>query len=738
MTNHEPVMISRRLFLVKSMAAGAGLTLGMVLPGCSREETAQQSPPEAGPGKAGGAVVAPARFEPNAFVRIGSDDRVTVIIKHLEMGQGTYTGLATLVAEELDAAWSQIDVEGAPADASRYNNLFWGKLQGTGGSTAMANSFEQMRKAGAAARLMLVAAAAKQWQVPAEDIDVRDGVLRHAPSGRQAGFGALAALAAQQPVPETVFLKDPEEFRLIGTRVPRKDSPAKCNGTAVFTQDIRLPGMLTALVVHPLRFGARLRSFDAGAARQVPGVVDVVAIPTGVAVLGRDFWSANKGRDALTIDWDESEAFKLGSDELVTQYKTLADKPGMSARSDGDAAHALQSAHRTVESTLVFPYLAHAALEPMNCVLQRTPEGVEIWNGEQYQTPDQEAVARVFGLTPGQVKINMLYAGGSFGRRANPDSDYVVETAEIVKAIDGRAPVKLVRTREDDMRAGYYRPLFVHKLTGGLDIDGNPVAWRQRIVGQSILANTAFEGALVKDGIDVTSVEGAANLPYAIPNLRVELHSPVQPVPVQWWRSVGSTHTAFAVETFIDRLAAAAGRDPVAFRRALLEAHPRHLGVMELAADKAGWGRSLGPGRGRGIAVHESFNSFVAQVAEVTVHDDRTFSVDRVVIAVDCGLAVTPDIVRAQMEGGMAFGLAAALDSELTLDQGRVVQSNFNDYRVLRIGEMPEVEVYIVRSAEPPTGVGEPATPVIAPAVANALSAATGQWFERLPLKLTA
>jgi isoquinoline 1-oxidoreductase beta subunit len=739
MHNNEPVMISRRLFLVKSMAAGAGLTLGMVLPGCSREKTAQESTPEAGPGKAGGAVVAPAaRFEPNAFVRIGSDDRVTVIIKHLEMGQGTYTGLATLVAEELDADWSQVDVEGAPADASRYNNLFWGKLQGTGGSTAMANSYEQMRNAGAAARLMLVAAAARQWQVPAEDIDVRHGVLRHAASGRQATFGELAELAAKEPVPETVFLKDPEEFRLIGTRVPRKDSPAKVNGTAVFTQDVQLPGMLTALVVHPLRFGARLVGFDASAAEQVPGVVAVVAIPSGVAVVARDFWSAQKGRDALLVDWDESDAFKLGSDELVAQYKTLADKPGSSAHSEGDAASALQSAPQKVQSTLVFPYLAHAALEPMNCVLQRTPEGVEIWNGEQYQTPDQQAVARVFGIAPEQVKINMLYAGGSFGRRANPHSDYVVETAEIVKATDGRAPVKLVRTREDDMRAGYYRPLMVHKLEAGLDADGNPVAWQHRIVGQSILANTAFEGALVKDGVDMTSVEGAANMPYAIPNIRVELHSPVHPVPVQWWRSVGSTHTAFAVETFIDRLAAKAGRDPVAFRRALLKDHPRHLGVLELAAEQAGWGKPLAPGRGRGIAVHESFNSFVAQVAEVTVHADRTFSVDRVVIAVDCGLAVTPDIVRAQMEGGMAFGLAAALNSELTLDQGRVVQSNFHDYRVLRIDEMPAVEVHIVKSAQPPTGVGEPATPVIAPAVANALSAATGQWFERLPLKLTA
>jgi len=738
MRDKQGLMISRRLFLVKSTAVGAGLTLGMFLPGGGRAEPAASLPAGAGPGKAGGAVVAESRFTPNAFVRIGSDDRVTVIIKHLEMGQGTYTGLATLVAEELDAAWSQIEVEGAPADAGRYNNLFWGRLQGTGGSTAMANSYEQMRHAGAVARYMLVAAAARQWQVPADEIEVRDGVLRHAGSGRESGFGALAGVAAQEAVPETVFLKDPEQFRLIGTRVPRKDSQAKVNGSALFTMDVRLPGMLTALVAYPPRFGARLDTYITHKARHMPGVEDVVFIPAGVAVLARDFWSASKARDALRLNWNEDQAFRLGSAEIEAQYRQLAQRPGKPARSEGDAGAALQDADKRVEATIAFPYLAHAAMEPMNCVMQRTPEGVEIWNGEQYQTPDQKAVAEVFGIAPEQVKINMLYAGGSFGRRANPDSDYLVETATIVKAIKGRAAVKLVRTREDDMRAGYYRPLFFHRVEAGLDKEGLPVAWRQRIVGQSIIAGTSFEGALVKDGVDVTSVEGAANLPYAIPNLRVELHSPVHPVPVQWWRSVGSTHTAFAVETCIDRLAAAAGRDPVEYRRLLLKEHPRHLGVLELAAEKAGWGSPLPEGRGRGIAVHESFNSFVAQVAEVTVHEDRSFTVDRVVIAVDCGIAVNPDVIRAQMEGGMAFGLSAALHSELTLEGGRVVQSNFHDYKVLRMEDMPAVEVHIVASAQPPTGVGEPATPVIAPAVANALSAVTGHWFDRLPLQLPA
>jgi isoquinoline 1-oxidoreductase beta subunit len=734
MSQDHRALLSRRRFLLTTLTGGAGLTLGAYLPGCSREPSAVAA---AGPGKVSGTVAADTGFSATAFVRITPDNRVTVIAKHVEMGQGTYTGLATLVAEELDAAWSQVDVEAAPADAGRYNNLAWGAFQGTGGSTAIANSYEQMRRAGATARQMLVAAAARKWAVAEAEIRVRDGVLSH-PQGQRASFGELADLAAQEAVPEDVFLKEPGEFRLIGAYRPRQDSPAKVNGTAIFTQDIKLPGMLTAVVAHPPRFGARVGSFDAGKAKALAGVVAVVEIPGGVAVLGTDFWSAKQGRDALQIDWDEREAFNLGSAEIMAQFKALADKPGQVARREGDAAQALRGAAQVIEGAFEFPYLAHAALEPMNCVMQRSQDGVEIWNGDQFQTGDQQAVAKVFGIRPEQVKINMLYAGGSFGRRANPASDYVVETAHIVKAFDGPAPVKLVWTREDDMRAGYYRPLVYHKLVGGLDADGKPVAWSQRIVTQSIAAGSPFEGVMIKDGIDALSVEGAANLPYAIPNIGVDLHSPQLPVPVQWWRSVGSTHTAFAVECFIDRLAAAAGRDPVEFRRALLAGHPRHLGVMELAAGKAGWGTPMESGRGRGIAVHESFGTPVAQVAEVTVHDDGSFSVDRVVIAVDCGVAVNPDVIRAQMEGGMGFGLSAALTSELTLEKGRVVQSNFHDYTVLRINQMPkQVEVHIVPSAQPPSGVGEPATPVIAPAVANALASVTGQHFDRLPLTLS-
>ena len=725
----DTVNQARRAFLKKSVTAGAGFTLAVYLPRLAADR--------AGPGKTVTSTIGAAGFEPNAFVRIGADNTVTVIVKHLEMGQGTYTGLPTLVAEELDAAWSQVQVEGAPADAARYNNLLWGPVQGTGGSTAMANSFEQMRNAGAAAREMLVNAAAEQWQVAADAITVREGVVAHQATGRSATFGELAEPAARQPVPTEVFLKDPSEFRLIGKVLPRKDSGAKTRGQATYTQDVKLPGMLTAVVAHSPRFGGKVKAFDDSKTRRVKGVVDVVAIPSGVAVLAEHYWAAHQGRDALTVEWDDAGAFKLGSEEILAQYKALADSPGAPARREGDAGQALAVAAQTLRAEYVFPYLAHAAMEPMNCVIRLGADRCEVYNGEQLHTADQVAVAKVVGLKPEQVSINMLYAGGSFGRRANPQSDYVVEAASIAKAISGRAPVKLVWSREDDTRGGYYRPLYYHRLAAGLDRTGNIIAWQHRLVGQSIIMNTPFAG-MIKDGIDPTSVEGAANLPYAIPNLTVDLHTPEIGVPVQWWRSVGSTHTAFAVETFLDEIAAKVGRDPVAYRHALLTDHPRHAGVLALAAERSGWGAPLPKGRGRGIAVHESFNSYVAQAAEVTVNDDRTFTVDRVVIAVDCGIAVNPDVVRAQMEGGMGYGLSAALSGRITLQEGRVEQSNFHDYTVLRIDQMPEVEVHIVSSDAAPTGVGEPATPVIAPAVANALAAATGQRFYELPLSLSA
>ncbi|MCB1850918.1 MAG: xanthine dehydrogenase family protein molybdopterin-binding subunit, partial [Gammaproteobacteria bacterium] len=728
MNTGDIVNLSRRRFVTSALVSVAGLTLG-ILPGVRAGER------QSAPGNAGSVAAQAGEFSPNAFLRIDQDGLVTVISKHLEMGQGTYTGLATLVAEELDADWGKIRVEGAPADASRYNNLFWGPMQGTGGSTAIANSFDQLRRAGAVARQMLVTAAAELWQVPETEVSVATGVVAHSASGRKAGFGQLAELAARQPVPETVLLKEPEAFTLIGKRIPRQDSAEKIDGTAQFTLDVKLPGMKSALVLHPPRFGVSVKSVDDTAALRVPGVNKVVSIPSGVAVVADDFWSARLGRDALSVSWDESGAFSRSSAELLDEYRELARTEGTLVRKEGDAAQVIAQADTLLEAEYSVPFLSHSAMEPMDCVVRIDDSGCDIWNGEQMQTSDQMAVAKLLGLKPEQVRINMLYAGGSFGRRANPAADYLLEAVHIARSLEQGTPLKMVWTREDDTRAGYYRPMYLHKLRGALDAAGNPLAWEQRIVGQSILAGTPFEAVMVKDGVDHTSVEGAVNLPYPIANFQLELHSPQLPVPVLWWRSVGSTHTAFAGECFIDELAHKAGQDPVAYRRRLLADQPRHLGVLNLAAEKADWGAPLGRGQGRGVAVHKSFNSYVAQVVEVTVRRGVIY-VDRVVIAVDCGIAINPDVIEAQMQGGMGFGLSAALYSELTLDQGRVVQSNFNDYQVLRIDQMPEVAVYIVPSAEPPTGVGEPATPVIAPAVANAVFAATGQRLRKLPLRL--
>jgi isoquinoline 1-oxidoreductase beta subunit len=721
--------ISRRFFLKAGAATGAGLTLGLYL-----GEASAQTPP-------GGAPAAP---QPAAFIRIGTDNTVTVIVKHLEMGQGTYTGLPTLVAEELDATWSQMRAEGAPADAKVYNNLLFGPMQGTGGSTAMANSFEQYRRAGAAARAMLVAAAAQRWSVPADSIQVKGGVVTHA-SGKKATFGELANDAAKQPVPAAVKLKDPKDFVFIGKSFPRTDSKAKSNGTARFTQDVKLPDMLTAVVLHPPRFGQRVKSFDATSVGSVPGVRFVIEVPNGVAVVAGSFWSAKKGRDALQVEWDDATGFKYSSSDILEEFKKLAATPGKVARNDGDAAKGIAGAAKTLEASYEFPYLAHAAMEPIDCVVKLDADRCEVWNGEQFQSVDQGAVAATVGLKPEQVFLNQLYAGGSFGRRANPVSDFVIEAASIAKGMakGGKLgiPVKLVWTREDDMKGGFYRPAYLHTFKAGLDAAGNIVGWQHRIVGQSIGAGTPMEQWLVKDGVDETSVEGASTLPYAIANLNVDLHSPPIGVPVLWWRSVGSTHTGYATETFIDELAVAAGKDPVAYRAALLDKHPRHRGVLELVAAKAGWGTPLRPGkagekRGRGIAVVESFNTYVAQVAEVTVDKDGKLKVDRVVCAVDCGIAVNPDNIRAQMEGAIGFGLSAALYGAITLKNGNVEQSNFHDYQVLRINEMPEVEVHIVPSTEKPTGVGEPGVPPIAPAVANAIAAATGKRLRNLPLKL--
>ena len=678
---------------------------------------------------------ATAELVPNAFVRIGADESVTVIAKHLEMGQGCYTGLATILAEELDADWARVRVESAPADAKRYANLVFKTMQGTGGSSAMANSWQQLREAGASARALLITAAAKQWHVPISELRAERGVIYHESSQRQATFGSLVKVAAALPLPTQVALKDPRQFTLIGSRPPRVDVPAKCDGTAQFSLDVAMPDLLVALLARAPQFGATVVSFDAAAAQAVPGVVKVVQVPRGVAVLAKSFWAAKKGRDKLVIHWDDAHAEKRDSAQIMDEYRKLANEPATSARRTGDPARALQSAAKTLSATFEFPYLAHAPMEPLDCVVKLTAQRCDIWAGDQFQTIDQMNAAKTAGLEPSQVFINTLYAGGSFGRRANAFSDYIVEAVSIAKAYgaDG-TPIKLQWTREDDVRGGLYRPMYFHKLEAGLDAHRELTSWRHVIVGQSIMADTIM-AAMIKDGIDPTSVEGAATIAYDIPHVSVDLATTKTGVPVLWWRVVGSSHTTFAVETFMDQVAHAAGKDPFKFRRKLLANEPRMKAVLELAAEKAGWSAApLPKGKGRGIAVAEAFKTFVAQVVEVTIEESGRVKVDRVVCAVDCGVAINPDVITAQMEGGIGFGLGAVLWGNVTLEKGRVQQSNFNDYRVLRMNEMPKVEVYIVPSAEAPTGVGEPGVAPIGPALANAIFSATGKRVEVLPL----
>ena len=708
---------NRRFFLKAAALGGAGFVVG-----CGQQAVDSAIAPE----MAGEALSK--AF--NAFVRVSDDNTVTVLLKFLDMGQGVTTGLTTIVAEEMDADWSQMRWAFAPADVDHYVNRVFG-VQGTGGSTAIRDSWAELRQAGAAARAMLIEAAAAEWGVPASEITAAKGVLSH-PSGQNGAFGDFAVAASTLTPPTEPSLKDPSQFNLIGSQLPRIDSPEKSTGKAMYTIDTSRPGMLHAAIQHPPKFGGKVASFDPTAALETPGVVDVVEIPRGVAILAESFYAALQGRQALTVDWDLSEAETRGSDELLAEYRALAETPGVTARATGDVDAAFANAAQVIEANYEFPFLAHAPLEPMNAIVELRENECEIWSASQLQTIDQWVVAELTGLKPEQVKINTLLAGGSFGRRAVQDSDYIAEAVMIAKAINGRAPVKLQWSRENDMKGGRYRPLTYVALKGALDADGNITAWSQNIVTQSFVKDTPFE-ALIVDGVDMTSVEGAADMPYPIPNLRVDVHNPDVGVPTLWWRSVGHTHTGFTTEAFLDELARAGGKDPIELRREMLRDHPRHLGVLELALANAG-PAPTGPGRGRGVAVHESFVSFVAQIADVTLNSDGTYKVDRVVCAVDCGVAINPDIVKAQMEGGIGFGLGAAMREAVTLTDGEVDQSNFYDYFPLRMDDMPEVEVHIVPSAEAPSGVGEPGVPTIGPAVANALLAAGAQPVHKLPI----
>ena len=712
-----PTTPSRREFLKTGAVVTGSLVIAFKLPGARRFARAERT--LAGP------------FVPNAFLRVGSDDSVTVLLAHSEMGQGIWTALPMLVAEELDADWSKIRVEHAPA-APAYAHTAFG-MQMTGGSSSTWSEFDRCRQAGATARVMLVQVAAQRFGVRPADCRTENGVV--IAGSKRARYGELTEAAAKLPAPKTVPLKDPKDWKLIGKPTKRLDTPEKITGRARFGMDVQFDGLLTAVVARPPVFGGKVKSLDATQAKAVPGVRAVVQVPTGVAVVADHFWAAKLGRDALKIDWDLGPNASLDSAALREEFRKLSGTPGATAGQAGNVTDALGKAAKVVEAEYAVPYLAHAPMEPLNATVRISPNKCEIWTGTQFQTLDQQLAARITGLKPEQVEIHTTFLGGGFGRRANPTSDFVTQAVEVAKA--AKAPVKTVWTREDDIHGGYYRPAYLHRIRIGLGSDGLPTAWHHSSVGQSILAGTPFEPMMVKNGIDATSVEGVADSAYlkSVPNYRVDLHSPKLGVPVLWWRSVGHSHNAFVMESVVDELARAAGKDPVEYRRALLKGHPRHLGVLNLAAEKAKWGTPISQGRARGVAVHESFGSYVAQVAEVSV-DKGTIRVHRVVCAIDCGVAVNPETVRAQMESGIAFGLGAALHSKLSFKDGRVQQSNFHDYQVLRLDEMPVVEVHIVPSTDKMGGVGEPGVPPIAPAVANAVAALTGQRLRELPLTL--
>ena len=708
----EVISLRRRTLMKAGLTAGGGLLLGFSLPRTGRSSDAAPA----------------AAFTPNAFIHVRPDDSVTFILGKTEMGQGVLTSLSMLIAEELDVVFSSVRVESAPVDPA-YNNPLFG-VQMTGGSTSVASSWEPLRRAGAVARTMLVAAAAETWGVSPASCRTEGGFVEHTASQRRLSYGRLAEKASRLAPPKEVVLKAPKDFTLIGKPTKRLDTPDKTDGKAIFGMDVSVPGMLVALVARPPVLRGMAKSFDAVKAKAVPGVRAVVPIESGIAVVADGYWAASKGRDALDVVWEEGPLAGFDDQTRRRQYAELAGQPGAVARREGDAVSAMARATKRIEAVYELPYLAHAMMEPLNCVADVRPERCDVWVGTQFQTLDRGAAANAAGLKPEQVMLHTTLAGGGFGRRGTPDGHFVREAVLLSKAVE--APVKAIWTREDDIRGGYYRPASRHALAAGLDANGTPTVWTHRVVCQSVLLGTPFE-VMVRSDRDLDSVDGAVSLPYDIPNLHVDVHTPRTGPPVWAWRSVGSSHNGFVVESFIDELAHAAAKDPYEFRRELLRKQPRYRAVLELAAERAGWGTELPRGHGLGIAVH-SFDSIVAQVAEVSVSNEGEVTVHRVVCAVDCGTCVNPDTVRAQMEGGIVFGLSAALFGEITFEKGRVQESNFHDYRILRINEMPLIEVEIASSREPPLGVGEAGVPPIAPAVVNAVFAATGKRIRQLPI----
>lgn len=711
--------LSRRGMLRGAAVAGAGLFLSFhVAPRVAL--AAPGTPPN---------KKAP---DPNAFLHIAPDDSITVELAHSEMGQGIWTTLAMLVCDELGASWSKMKSKHAGA-APAYMHPAFGSIQLTGGSTTTWSEFERYRTVGAMAREMLVASAAEKWNVPPASCAVAEGVITS--GAHRASFGELAEAAMKRTPPASVPLKDPSKWTIIGKPTRRMDTPEKITGKAKFGIDVQFPGLRTALVSRAPAFGAKLQSFDASRALAVPGVEKVVQVPSGIAVVAQHYWAAKVGRDALQVVWSAPEGGGVDTVKQLADFraKAKAKTPGNVAEQKGNVDQALGKARTRLELAYDVPYLAHAPLEPLNCAVKIEAGKAEIWTGTQFQSNDQMLTAKILGIPPEHVTVNTMFLGGGFGRRANFDSDFVVEAVHVARAAG--VPVKTVWTREDDLKGGYYRSMFAHHIEVGLDDKGAPVAWKHGIVGQSIMEGTPF-GAMIKHGIDESSVEGVTKSPYieGLANHRITLHSPKTAVPVLWLRSVGNTHTAFAMESAIDELAAAAKKDPLQYRLDLLKDRPRHAAALKVAAEKAGWGKPLPVGHGLGLAVHESFGTIVANVAECSV-DKGKIKVHRFTSVVDCGPVVNPLGVEAQVQGSIAYGLSAALMSEITLKEGKVEQSNFHDFKVLRMVDMPEVQVVIQPSKAKMGGIGEPATAPVAPAVANAVFAASGQRLRSLPLR---
>lgn len=709
--NHEPGNSSRRVFLQTAAAVGGGVMVGFFLPGMTRAATL--------PAAAG------SEFKPNAFIRISSNNEITLIISMAEMGQGVLTSLPQLLAEDLEADWRTIRVEQAPVDAA-YNNPMFG-MQGTGGSTSVRAFWDPMRKAGATAREMLITAAAQTWGIDRATCVARDGFIHHA--GKKLSYGALAARAASLSTPTDAPLKDPKQFKLIGKELRRLDSPDKINGKARFGLDVQVDGLLTAVVAFPPVIGAKVVSFDATRAKAVAGVKDVVQINGGIAVIATGYWAARTARDALDIKWDVDSRPELSSGALRDAMLERLKAPGIVARNDGEVGKAETTG--MFESVYEAPYLAHACMEPMNCTAAVSATGIDIWAPTQASGVNRAVISQLTGVSPERISVTTTLLGGGFGRRFA--QDFVIAAVQASKAVS--APVKMIYTREDDMHAQFYRPASVARLAAMLDNSGTPVSFEAKVTCASVSQAAGFP---LKDGLDDAAVEGLNDWPYSTPNVRIQWMPHEPGVGVWFWRSVGSSQNGFFAESFIDELAHASKQDPFEYRRRLLKNDPRRKAVLELAAKKAGWHKPLPAGRARGIAVWESFGSYVAEVVEASLQADGTPHVHRVVCAIDCGVVVNPGIIRRQLQSAVIFGLSAALHGEITLKDGRVEQNNFDDYPVVRMNAAPPIEVHILASSEKPGGVGEPGTPPLAPALANALFALTGKRLRTLPLRANA